>query len=191
MRSYVRVKETGAVRGRRTMTAYEMGGYMEGLLPLIVDPTFCICIQHEKHLIEESIRFPLVLNPTQLCCISPTLQRTLFAIPTMTLNSHGDLAIVELIFYTPALALALWVAGRHGFGRQAGWIFLAVLILVRIIGSAMLLASEHKPSTALITGAAILDGVGISPLLLAMLGILKRMFGSLSSPSGYIRYRLS
>lgn len=109
----------------------------------------------------------------------------------MSLNSHGDLAIVELIFYTPALALALWVAGRHGFGRQAGWIFLAVLTLVRIIGSAMLLASEHKPSTALITGAAILDGVGISPLLLAMLGILKRMFGSLSSPSGYIRYRLS
>lgn len=96
----------------------------------------------------------------------------------MALDGHGDLAIAELVFYVPAVALALWVAFRHGFSKQAGWIFLAILALVRIIGPSMLLAYEHKPSKSLLIGAIVLDNIGISPLLLAMLGILKRVFVS-------------
>lgn len=107
---------------------------------------------------------------------SPTTFTNSIWTATMPLNGHGDLAIVELIFYTPALALALWVAARHGFSKQAGWICLAILPFIRIIGSALLLASEYHPSNGLTEGATALENVGLSPLLLAMLALLKRVF---------------
>lgn len=93
----------------------------------------------------------------------------------MILNDHGKVSIAELVFYTPALVVSLWVSHRHGFGRQAGWIFLAILAIIRIVGGSMQLASLSMHEIWPVATAAALNGVGLSPLLLAMLGILKRV----------------
>jgi hypothetical protein len=85
------------------------------------------------------------------------------------------IAIWKLIFYAPALAAAIFVTLRHGFARSSGWIFLAIFSLIRIIGSASQLAaisskSDTPEEIAIITGA-----IGLSPLLLASLGLLSRV----------------
>ena len=95
----------------------------------------------------------------------------------MTLDSHGGLAIAEIVFYTPALIAALWVSKRHGFGRQTGWIFIVILSIIRILGASFTLASENQSNNlSLIEGAAALDGVGLSPLCLAAVGIIARVY---------------
>jgi hypothetical protein len=93
----------------------------------------------------------------------------------MGLTPKNDLSIVEIIYYVPALFIAIYVSYRHGFGRQLGWIFLVILALIRIIGSATGIAATSNQSTGLIECSVILGNIGLTPLLLAMLGILKRV----------------
>lgn len=91
------------------------------------------------------------------------------------LTELGRLAIAELVFYTPALFLAIIVASRHGFSDHFGWVYLVLLSLVRIVGSIMELVIMSNASAGLITAAGILSGIGLSPLLLAMIGLLHRV----------------
>lgn len=95
----------------------------------------------------------------------------------MTLNSAGDLAIVELVYYVPAFLIATFVGFKHGFGRAAGFLFLVILSAIRIVGSALEIAAEEEtnPSTALFAWSAILSSLGLTFLINAELGILKRM----------------
>ena len=93
----------------------------------------------------------------------------------MTVNSREWLAIAQLIFYIPALPIAIFIASRHGFSRQGGWIFLVILSLLRIIGASTGVAEQISPSTGLFTATVITSSVGLSPLLLAMLGMLGRV----------------
>ena len=88
---------------------------------------------------------------------------------------RGGVSILEIIVYVPCLFIALWLGFKHGFGRHAGWFFLILFSLIRIIGASFQLASESHPTTANFTGAAILESVGLSPLLLATLGLIGRM----------------
>ncbi|MCJ1250288.1 hypothetical protein MMC30_007514 [Trapelia coarctata] len=90
-------------------------------------------------------------------------------------TDREGLSIGTLIFYLPALFIASFVAYKHGFGRQAGWFFLILLALARIIGSICEIASVSSPSRGVITAFVILSSVGLSPLILAMLGLLKRV----------------
>jgi hypothetical protein len=95
----------------------------------------------------------------------------------MTLNSRGILASVNIAYYSPALPLALLVCIRHGFGRVSGWFYLVLLCTVRIIGAAcaIVIYTTANPSQGIITAATILETVGLSPLLLATLGLLSRL----------------
>ncbi|KAF6233117.1 hypothetical protein HO173_008661 [Letharia columbiana] len=87
-----------------------------------------------------------------------------------------SLDIAELAIYLPLLSLTLFVVFRHGIHRQSGWIYLAIFCLIRIIGAALGIAAEKKPSKVSdLEWSAILGSVGISPLLLASLGLLKRI----------------
>ena len=92
----------------------------------------------------------------------------------MKFNSRGGVSIFELVVYFPALAVAAVVCGRHGFGRSAGWVFTLILCLVRLVGACCQLATYHSETKGLIEAVLIVDSVGISPLLLATLGILSR-----------------
>lgn len=93
------------------------------------------------------------------------------------LNKRGDLAIAILAFYAIGLPVAAYVCFRHGFGRQLGWFYLLLLPIVRIVGAAMQIAVEnvHPPSVGLYTGAAVLYSIGLVPLLLCLMGLLKRV----------------
>lgn len=92
------------------------------------------------------------------------------------ITAREGLAIGTLIFYFPALFVASFVAFKHGFGRQAGWYFLIVLSLCRIVGSICGIVSESRPSTGAITAFVVLSGVGLSLLLLTVLALLKRVY---------------
>lgn len=63
--------------------------------------------------------------------------------------AHDTVAVLGLIFYIPAFSLALYVCIKQ-------------------------FISNKNPSTGLLQAVLILDSVGISPLLLATLGVLSR-----------------
>ncbi|KAL8720860.1 MAG: hypothetical protein Q9225_002339 [Loekoesia sp. 1 TL-2023] len=93
----------------------------------------------------------------------------------MTLPDGSRLAIAELVFYAPALILSGFVNVRHGFRHELGWFYLVLLSIIRLVGNSMDIAANSENNVDLFTGAAILNGVGLSPLLLAMTAMLKRV----------------
>lgn len=92
------------------------------------------------------------------------------------LDSNGWLSVGEICVYVPLSFAAAAVCIRHGFSRSSGWIFTLVLCTVRILGAIFQLLTYSNPGdTTFIQGALILDSVGLSPLLLATLGLLSRL----------------
>jgi hypothetical protein len=89
-------------------------------------------------------------------------------------NSQGAASILELVVYLPAVVLAVIVCNRHGFGRSSGWIFTLILCVVRIAGASCQLATYGSDTKGLLEAVVILESIGISPLLLATLGLLSR-----------------
>ncbi|RFU25705.1 hypothetical protein B7463_g10635, partial [Scytalidium lignicola] len=101
----------------------------------------------------------------------------------MKFNSQGGISILELLIYFPALIVAVIVCRRHGFGRSSGFIFTLILCLVRIVGACCQLATYQSETKGLIEAVLILDSIGISPLLLATLGLLSRCADSTATSS--------
>lgn len=92
-------------------------------------------------------------------------------------NTAEVIAYVEVCVYAPIFILTAIVVIRHGFHRQLGWIFLALFCAIRIAGAVFKIESVHNPTSKTdIEWAAILQSVGLSPLLLASLGLLKRVW---------------
>jgi hypothetical protein len=86
------------------------------------------------------------------------------------------IAIAELVVYIPVALVSLFVVLRHGFHRQLGWIYLFVLSGIRIAGGVFEILSHNDPSnTNDAEWGLILQSVGLSPLLLSSLGLLKRV----------------
>lgn len=94
----------------------------------------------------------------------------------MGLVSQDYVSIVELIIYIPALIAAIIVTARHGFHRASGWIYTVVLCAVRIAGAICQLLTHTDHSEGLLTASIVIDSIGISPLLLATLGVLSRLY---------------
>ncbi|KAH6884243.1 hypothetical protein B0T10DRAFT_551138 [Thelonectria olida] len=96
---------------------------------------------------------------------------------------NDGLAIWQLAYYAIALILSVWVSARHGFLKSSGWIFLAIFSAIRIISSSSQIATITNKSETAVTISAITSLLGLSPLLLATLGILSRVYYSiLKSP---------
>ena len=94
---------------------------------------------------------------------------------TMGLSKRAVLDIVILVFYVPVFCLSVWVVFKHGFGRQLGWIYLAILAILRIVGGGTGIAASQNPSQGLIETSTICFSVGLSPLFLALLGFVSRV----------------
>lgn len=92
----------------------------------------------------------------------------------MHFDARGGIAILELCVYFPLLAVAAITCKRHGLSRSSGWIFLLALCLIRLIGACCQLATYNSLSRGLFEAVLILSSVGLSPLLLATLGLLIR-----------------
>lgn len=94
----------------------------------------------------------------------------------MALSNRAILDVIELVYYIPAVVLSFLVAIKHGLGRQLGWIFLTILSLLRIISASTGIAYEgDPPNSTLGEVTVILNTVGLSPLLLVWLGLIKRV----------------
>jgi hypothetical protein len=93
----------------------------------------------------------------------------------MTFDSRGWVSIAELIVFIPSLLLAIFICSRHGFHRSSGWLYTLILCVVRIAGAVCQLLTYHDTSTGLLTATLIIDSIGLSPLLLATLGLLSRL----------------
>lgn len=97
------------------------------------------------------------------------------------LDYRNGVSIAEIVVYVPSLLIAGFLAFRHGFGRNSGWIYLIIFCLVRILGSSTQLATIANPrSTGLYTSSAIFNNIALSPLTLASLGFLSRLLSSIS-----------
>ncbi|CAG8885598.1 unnamed protein product [Penicillium egyptiacum] len=93
----------------------------------------------------------------------------------MTIDYRHGISILELIVYSPTLFLALWMALHHGFKRSSGWFFFILFCLARIVGAACYLATIHHASDVdLYITWAVCTSLGLSPLLLACIGLLSR-----------------
>lgn len=98
----------------------------------------------------------------------------------MTLSQTNQVAIAVLCVYVPALAIAVLLAVRHGFRRSAGWLYLVLFCLIRVVGASMQLATINDPTnTSLYVGAFTLNSIGLSALILIMLGLTSRLVESI------------
>ncbi|KAJ6784735.1 hypothetical protein PWT90_08567 [Aphanocladium album] len=96
-------------------------------------------------------------------------------------DTYDALAAAQIALYVVFLAGAVVLCLKHGFRKSAGWRYLLVLGLVRIIGSALRLATLSSPTDqGLYVGWMVLNGLGLGPLILMLLGLLSRTFESMS-----------
>ena len=108
------------------------------------------------------------------------------------MNPREGISIAILVVYGLLLLPLLFVLQKQGFFRQAGFFYLTMFALVRIAGGAVEIVSVHQPTNVdLAVWAGILTSVGLSPLMLAASGLLKRVNDLLPKPhSGAIKARI-
>lgn len=100
---------------------------------------------------------------------------------TGTITYRDGVAIGVLVAYVPILAMAILLCIRHGISRSAGWRFMVVFALARILGSAFQLCTINDPNdTTWYIAYAILINIAISPLMLTSLGLLSRLLNSIN-----------
>jgi prolipoprotein diacylglyceryltransferase len=90
------------------------------------------------------------------------------------LDSVTELAIAELVIYLAILPIVFFLLVRHGKRGVFGWIYLIAFCILRIVASGLQIndhvqESHGKPPSVT---AAIVNSVGISPLLLAIAGVM-------------------
>lgn len=85
------------------------------------------------------------------------------------------LDIIEIIFFTPALPISLYVCFKHGFSREGGWLLLTLLSTVRLVGAALGIAATQNPSAGLITAALVLSSIGSTFLVAALSAMVNRV----------------
>lgn len=91
--------------------------------------------------------------------------------------------IVEIIYFAPALLLSVYVCTKHGFKREAGWLLLVILSIIRIVGASCGIAATHDRAQGLIVTSLIMSSVGSATLVAAFTGITNRIAeGSRGSP---------
>lgn len=100
----------------------------------------------------------------------------------MTLSNTSILSSVELALYAIIVPLALFIAYRHGRHGILGYFYLNISIAVRIAAAISQLvnnnsnnANNNDPAATLSLTTAILSSIGLSPLILAISGILHEL----------------
>jgi len=96
------------------------------------------------------------------------------------LTSNEKVSAGQLAVYSIFLLCGIYLCIKHGFGRTAGFLYIVIFSLARIIGDAMLLATIQNPDDfSLYIGWAVLNGIGLTILILVSLGLLLRLFNGL------------
>ncbi|KZP28441.1 hypothetical protein FIBSPDRAFT_817331 [Athelia psychrophila] len=92
-----------------------------------------------------------------------------------TLDDFGKIGVAVAVLYIPVLITAIFLVCRHGFKRDAGWIFLVIFSVVRIAGGGTMVAAEliRPLNKNIYEVALILEGLGLQPLLMTTLGFMR------------------
>lgn len=119
-----------------------------------------------------------------------------------TLDIRGKIAAAQIAFYVPIAIVTILLVFRYLFRRDAGWLFLFIfsgsksdeiwiyafgkltcLLLARIAEGALTVAGEmaNPPNPILLNVAHIIDYVGVSALLLSLLGFIGMAYAVFSS----------
>lgn len=107
------------------------------------------------------------------------------------IGTYDEIAIAEIVIYSAFIFPAVYLCYKHGLARSAGWRFLVILCLVRLIGSSMHLATISDPTnTDLYVGWQVLNGLGLGPLILMLLGLLSRCFDSINQQREVINAKI-
>lgn len=94
----------------------------------------------------------------------------------MALHPLNSISIVELAIYTPALLIAILLSTRHGFRKNAGWLYLIIFTTARIVGSSLNLATIASPSNPnLIVAFQVMYSIGVSALVICLSNLLGRV----------------
>ncbi|KAH7356615.1 hypothetical protein BKA65DRAFT_592193 [Rhexocercosporidium sp. MPI-PUGE-AT-0058] len=90
------------------------------------------------------------------------------------LTSRDQLSISQFIIYSPVLLISIYLTLRNRWKRLQ-WPYIATLATIRIIGSILAIKASQSSDADFVTTAAILNGVGLSPLVLTMLGFVQEL----------------
>ncbi|ODA77278.1 hypothetical protein RJ55_06905 [Drechmeria coniospora] len=100
----------------------------------------------------------------------------------MYLDTYERIAIACIVFYSFALIGGIALCFKHGAHKSAGWRFLIILALARLIGQSMLLGTIDDPTNeSLYIGWNTLNGLGLGPLVVMLLGLLGRVFEGITA----------
>ncbi|KAH9894498.1 hypothetical protein F4778DRAFT_747305 [Xylariomycetidae sp. FL2044] len=93
-------------------------------------------------------------------------------------SSSDIVALIQLVFYIAALGAVVLLVRRHGYRGENSWVAVCapafVFVSIRISSSILHLAAALPGKSHLSQAAAILDNVGLAPLLLVLAGTIKR-----------------
>lgn len=90
------------------------------------------------------------------------------------------IAIVDLVYFVPALVLAILVSVRHGFSKQLGWASMIMLSLFRIGGGISTIVAVYHPSVGAFTAAFVMDSFGLVSLIIGLHGFGNRLNAGMS-----------
>ena len=92
----------------------------------------------------------------------------------MGLDSTTNLAIAELVIYIVLLPTVFFILIKHGKHGLFGWLFLIAFCILRIVADGLQINNHVQEShgKAPSVTAAIVNSVGVFPLLLAISGII-------------------
>lgn len=95
------------------------------------------------------------------------------------------ISVVQLIIFIPSLLPSLIFIWRHGFSRNAGFLFLVIFCLLRIVGAICDLVTISDPSsTGLYITSAVCSSIALSPLIMLCSGLLSRVNTFIPERSG-------
>lgn len=97
------------------------------------------------------------------------------------LDIYDRIAVATIIVYSFFFCGGIFLTFKHGFAKSSGWRFLVILALARLIGSSLRLATISDPTNEnLYVGWMVLNGLGLGPLITMLLGLLARLFMTIS-----------
>lgn len=98
-----------------------------------------------------------------------------------SLTYRNDVFIFVLAAYLPAFAIAIRLTFLHGVSRTAGWRFLIMFTLARLLSACFQLATIGYPDNdSLYAGYVVLLNIALCPLELLTLSLLSRVLQSIN-----------
>jgi hypothetical protein len=90
------------------------------------------------------------------------------------ITTREAIGIAEIIIFAPLCPITLYLSYRHSFFKQLAWLFLFLLCGLKIASGSLTISITNDPENVTeAVWAAILASIGLNPLLLATMGLLK------------------